>query len=216
MSLTCQVQKSVWKLLSCTTLKAIKPPLWWMWEMSLTSAVQLSCAANIGSYKISQKMELLAALASPMSHAMAFSLTWAPTLYLTLTEFCFVNSSEINLAPFALWNHIQEFPSDKVGMLLCWDKRGCSHIKNNIHAPNILRKAFKILFIFLFWCRQTNNFIYLSCFHVLIFLPLPVNGQYCKDMINCNNWYYTNNDVKLGMAKMEKLYKNIRVCQKEK
>lgn len=167
MSLTCQVQKSVWKLLSSTTLKAIKPPLWWVWEMSLTSAVQLKCAANIGSYKISQKMKLLAALASPTSYAMAFSLTWAPELYLTLTEFCFVNSTEINSAPFALWNHIQEFPSDKVGMLLCWDKRGCSHIKKNFHPPNILRKAFLIHFIFR--CMQASHFIYLNCFNVLIF-----------------------------------------------
>lgn len=216
MSLTCQVQKAVWKLLSSTTLKAIKAPLWWMWEMSLTSAVQPSCAANIGSYKISQKMKLLAVLASPMSHTVAFSLTWAPELYLTLTEFCFVNSSAINLAPFALWNHIHEFSSDKVGMFLCWDKRGCSHFKNNFHPPNILRKAFYILFIFLFWCRQTSHFIYFSCFNVLIFLPLPVNWQYCKDMINCNKLNYTNNDIRLGMAKMEELYKKIGVGQKER
>lgn len=87
-------------------------------------------------------MELLAALASPMSYAMAFSLTRAPELYLTLTEFCFVNSTEINLAPFALRNHIQKFLSDKVGMLLHWDKKGCSHIKKNFHPPSILRKAF--------------------------------------------------------------------------
>lgn len=142
MSLTCQVQKLVWKLLSSATLKAIKPPLWWMWEMSLASAVQLNCATNIGSYKISWRMKLLAVLASPVSHAMAFSLTWTPELYLTLTEFSFVSSSEINLVPFALWSHIQEFPSDKISVLLSWDKRGCSHIKHNFHPPNISRKAF--------------------------------------------------------------------------
>lgn len=125
---------------------------------ALTSAVQLNCAANIAWYKISRKMKLLAVLSSPMSHAMAFSLTWAPELYLILTEFCSVNSSEINLAPFALWNHIQEFPPDKIGMLVCGDKTECSHVKNNFHPPNILRKNLKIIFIFPFWFMRAMLF----------------------------------------------------------
>lgn len=35
-------------------------------------------------------------------------------------------------------------------------------------------------------------------------------------MINCNKLNYTNNDIRLGMAKMEELYKKIGVGQKER
>lgn len=40
-------------------------------------------------------------------------------------------------------------------------------------------------------------------------MSLPVNGQYCKDMINFNKWNYTSNDKRLGIAKMEESYKKI-------